>query len=72
MGTVQFVVVVSGAVVGCTPDFHQRWFRLVPFPSSLDEQLCADMEKLSQLFCLRLADVALPVKYLGSNSFRAE
>jgi len=30
------------------------------------------MEKLSQLFCLRFADGALPVKYLGSNSFRAE
>src|SRR4029077_20775153 len=45
---------------------------LVHFPSSLDEQLCADMEKPSQLFCLRFADGALPVKYLGSNSFRAE
>ena len=30
------------------------------------------MEKPSQLFCLRFADGALPVKYLGSNSFRAE
>ena len=25
-------IVVSGAIVGCTPDFHQRWFPLSALP----------------------------------------
>ena len=39
---------------------------------TLDEQVCADMEKRGELLGLRFAYGTLAVKHLGGNSFRAE
>src|SRR5260370_7824292 len=42
------------------------------FRNSLNEKLCADMEKRGELLGLRFAYRTLAVKHFGSNSFRAE